>query len=205
MARVAENRAAAQPSSRLQREKYARMLDAATKLGSAQQFDQVQMMDVAEAAGVAIATLYRYFPSKRHLFVGVMSQQIAGMGMLVERTGDTATSRSDAAAGALVTAMQSFMRRPVLGTSMIRAINSGYGPDAVEAARIEQEFAAVLLRAMAIEVPSDLERTLIRLLIQQWFGIAQSCVNDHIDREQAESDIRLACELLLAPMAAGRG
>jgi len=85
MPRLADFRLPAEPSSALQRAKYERMLQAATELGAVYDFDHVQMHEVARRAGVAIATLYRYFPSKTHLFVNVMLSEIAKMSHNLER------------------------------------------------------------------------------------------------------------------------
>ncbi len=79
MPRVAEARDAAEPSSAEQRARFARMLDAAAQLGAEKDLERVQMHEVAKLAGVAIGTLYRYFPSKTHLFVAVMVDQIDQM------------------------------------------------------------------------------------------------------------------------------
>ncbi|MDM2036480.1 helix-turn-helix domain containing protein, partial [Mycobacteroides abscessus] len=65
-------RPAAMPSTRRQHEQYKRMLDAAEELAMTRELDHVQMHDVAKHANVAIGTLYRYFPTKRHLFVSAL-------------------------------------------------------------------------------------------------------------------------------------
>ncbi|HUF83553.1 MAG TPA: TetR family transcriptional regulator, partial [Acidimicrobiia bacterium] len=44
-----------------------RVLDAAMKLAAEGGYDAVQMRDVAQEAGVALGTIYRYFASKDHL------------------------------------------------------------------------------------------------------------------------------------------
>src|SRR3954465_11475369 len=51
-----------------------RILDAAMELASDGGWDAVQMREVAERAGVALGTLYRYFPSKVHLLVSVLGR-----------------------------------------------------------------------------------------------------------------------------------
>lgn len=80
MPRVAENRPAAEPQSPGQKARYARILSVTARLGAERGLEHVQMHDVAKEAGVAIATLYRYFPSKTHLFTAIMSAQVDHMG-----------------------------------------------------------------------------------------------------------------------------
>ncbi|KAA0116031.1 TetR/AcrR family transcriptional regulator [Mycolicibacterium sp. P9-22] len=45
---------------------------AAQALLKAQDYDQIQMRDVADAADVALGTLYRYFSSKEHVYAAVL-------------------------------------------------------------------------------------------------------------------------------------
>jgi AcrR family transcriptional regulator len=49
-----------------------RIIMAGFELLLAGDYDSVQMRDVADRAGVALATVYRYFPSKEHLFGHVL-------------------------------------------------------------------------------------------------------------------------------------
>ncbi|HNM97251.1 MAG TPA: TetR family transcriptional regulator, partial [Marmoricola sp.] len=61
--------------SSAQRERRRRILDATIALASKGGFDAVQMRAVADAADVALGTLYRYFPSKIHLLVSALAVQ----------------------------------------------------------------------------------------------------------------------------------
>jgi AcrR family transcriptional regulator len=64
-----------QPGVRLPRTRQARrerIVTAGFELLLAADYDSVQMRDVAERAGVALATVYRYFPSKEQLFGHVL-------------------------------------------------------------------------------------------------------------------------------------
>src|SRR5262250_2259412 len=62
-------------SSAAQRERRQRILDATLALASRGGYDAVQMRAVADRAGVALGTLYRYFPSKIHLLVSALARE----------------------------------------------------------------------------------------------------------------------------------
>jgi AcrR family transcriptional regulator len=51
-----------------QRERRQRIVDAAAALMVEVDYEKIQVKDVADAGGVALGTLYRYFNSKDHLF-----------------------------------------------------------------------------------------------------------------------------------------
>ena len=76
MPRIAADRSRAAPVSRGQVARRQRILAAAAELGASADFDRVQMLEVAGEADVAIGTLYRYFPSKTHLFAAVFAAEI---------------------------------------------------------------------------------------------------------------------------------
>src|SRR5215468_9477033 len=62
-------------SSAAQRQRRQRILDATLALASKGGYEAVQMRAVAERAGVALGTLYRYFPSKIHLLVSGLARE----------------------------------------------------------------------------------------------------------------------------------
>ena len=49
-----------------------RIVDAGLSLLGERAYDKIQVKDVAEAANVALGTLYHYFSSKEHLFAEVL-------------------------------------------------------------------------------------------------------------------------------------
>ncbi|MBL7499562.1 TetR/AcrR family transcriptional regulator [Frankia sp. CNm7] len=49
-----------------------RIVDAARSLLEKQEYEQIQIRDVAAAAGFALGTVYRYFSSKEHLYAAVL-------------------------------------------------------------------------------------------------------------------------------------
>jgi AcrR family transcriptional regulator len=88
--------APAVPSTRPQQARYDRVVAAATEALSAGGREAVQMKDLAQRAGVSLATLYRYFPSKEYvlLAVSLARYQEAAHKVLAEvPRGDTARER----------------------------------------------------------------------------------------------------------------
>jgi len=55
-----------------QRARRERIIDSALELLACTPYEKIQMREVAEDAGVALGTLYRYFNSKEHLFASVV-------------------------------------------------------------------------------------------------------------------------------------
>ncbi len=66
----------AAPLTERQEARRARILHASARLARRGGFDAVQMREVAESSNVALGTLYRYFPSKVHLLVATMQDQL---------------------------------------------------------------------------------------------------------------------------------
>ena len=67
---LASRRPASLPAHLRQRRD--RIVTAALELLAEDDYDKVQMRDVAERAGVSLGTVYRYFTSKEHLYVAAL-------------------------------------------------------------------------------------------------------------------------------------
>lgn len=196
MPRIAAMREPALPVSADQKERYARILRAAARLGSLHGSDRMQMNDVAKEAGVAIATLYRYFPSKTDLFVGLLNNQVntlRSMPVVGARLG------SEAVAETLVVASRRLMERPRLATAMLHANNSAQLSVGRAGSSASQAFHLVLFRALGVAEATTEDQRMVRLIEQSWYGSLVSVLNEVITMEECEDDIRLTCRLLLGP------
>ena len=203
MPRIAEARQPAEPSSAEQKDRYRRILRAASRLGAEHGFERMQMHDVAKEAGVAIATLYRYFPSKTDLFIGILHRQVDRLSQ-----DDVATaasgSRADAVADILVAASRRMLERPQLTSAMLQANNAAQLQGGREYTEANIAFHRVLLTALGVPAggdrePDEEDQRMVRIAEQTWYGILVSALNGVIDLPQAELDIRLASRLLLGP------
>lgn len=205
--RIAEPRDAAEPVSAEQKARHARILEAAARLGSEKEFERVQMHEVAKLAGVAIATLYRYFPSKTHLFVGVMIYQVDQMERVApERSVSPATSPQEAVYDTLLRATRALLRRPLLSSAMIQAMGQARATEIPDVAKVDRHFRDVLYGAAGMdpETVTGSDAVAIRVLLYTWFGIVQPCLNGRISAPDAEADMWVACRLLLGELSTAR-
>jgi AcrR family transcriptional regulator len=69
--------------STAQRARRETILKVAIELLDERDYEQIQVREIAEAAGVALATLYRYFPSKEQLYANAFVAWGAPFGALV--------------------------------------------------------------------------------------------------------------------------
>ncbi len=108
--------------SRSQTQRRKRIVQTAAALAVRGGVEAMQMRSVAERAGVALGTLYRYFPSKMDLVVAVVTEELDLLeGGIVRRppTADTAAGR---AVDVLLRATRGLMREPELADALVRSL-----------------------------------------------------------------------------------
>src|ERR1044072_7149367 len=76
MPRIAQRRPAAAPVTEDQEARRAAILKAAVRLGRTKEIDRISAQAIAAEAGVPLRTLYRYYPSKHHVFAAVLTSQV---------------------------------------------------------------------------------------------------------------------------------
>jgi AcrR family transcriptional regulator len=108
--------------SRSQHQRRKRIVQAAAALASRGGVEAMQMRTVAERAGVALGTLYRYFPSKMDLVVAVVAEEIDLLETSIQRRPPRAATPARRAVDVLMRATRGLMREPELADALVRSL-----------------------------------------------------------------------------------
>lgn len=99
------------PSQQARRQ---RIVDAGLTLLREREYEKIQVKDVAEAANVALGTVYRYFSSKEHIFAEVLVAWAAGMGTNISRHPLKGTTDAERLVEVYHRSVRAFQRQPSL-------------------------------------------------------------------------------------------
>ena len=108
--------------SRSQTQRRKRIVQTAAALAVRGGVDAMQMRSVAERAGVALGTLYRYFPSKMDLVVAVVTEELDLLEGGIVRRPPTADTPAGRAVDVLLRATRGLMREPELADALVRSL-----------------------------------------------------------------------------------
>ena len=183
--------------SAAQRERRKRILDATLALASKGGYDAVQMRAVAERADVALGTLYRYFPSKIHLLVGALTEEMDQIQDKLDRKpipGDTPAERMLFVLGRVTRNMQ---RDPMLTEAMTRAFMFADPSAAAEVNTVAQQMTRMFTRAMHDGEPSADDIAIARVIGDVWLSNLVAWVTRRASADDVTSRLELAARLLL--------
>jgi TetR/AcrR family transcriptional regulator, cholesterol catabolism regulator len=184
-------------SSAAQRERRQRILDATLALASKGGYEAVQMRAVADRAGVALGTLYRYFPSKIHLLVSGLAREFERNQEKLDRMpipGDTPYDRMLYVLGRMTRAMQ---REPMLTEAMTRAFMFADPSAAAEVNTVARLMEHMFTRAMHEGEPSADETAIARVIGDVWLSALVAWVTRRASADDVSSQLELAARLLL--------
>ena len=196
MARIPNGRKPAEAQTPEEVERRQGLLAAAALLVERDGYERVQMTEIARTAGVAIGTLYRYFPSKAKLFEVALYEEMALFA--AEWTESPSSDRIGEVADHLVLLTRQIAGRPRLAAAMFHASMAGYATATVEErGRTEMPLPRRILEAVGIDNPTAMDLERAQLLRDAWWSILVKIVVGHLAFESGESQLRLACRLLL--------
>jgi AcrR family transcriptional regulator len=182
-----------------QRARRGRILQAAAELATEGGFDAVQMREVAERADVALGTLYRYFPSKIHLLVSVLADEMEELHGRLKGASAGPESPAERVSAVLQRAVRALGRNPNLYGAVVRAMMFGDESTTAENTVVSSRMEAIITRAMTYGVgePTEEDFAIARLIGKVWLADILSWLAGRSDVEQMESDLELAVRLLV--------
>lgn len=201
MGRSAVARLAAEPISPGQVARARRIIKVATAHAALHGLEGMQMADVARDAGVAIGTLYRYFPGKVQLLGAVMRTQIMHLQVRVQRV--EGQDPIQAVATMLGDTVKYMRDRRTLFVALLQAVtNLGVVENSDIALDVDEAFGRMVCDLAGLDLDDPDDAMAVTLLLKCWFGIMQGALSGRSDLETARAEIALACRLLLPTRAA---
>lgn len=180
-----------------QAERRQRILAAATALAARGGYEAVQMREVAEAASVALGTLYRYFPSKVHLLVAVMQDQLGRLLEQVSRHPPVGEDPADRVAETLTRAFHALQREPQLAEAMVRALSFADRSVGAEVDEVGRLTSAIILHAIGgAASPDERQRAAVRVIAHTWHSALLSWLCGRASLAEVRADLRTAAQLL---------
>ena len=190
--------------SAAQRARRRRILDAAAYLAGKGGFEQVQMRAVAERADVALGTLYRYFPSKIHLLVSVLGQQLEEAADTLERHAVPGATSADRVMHVLERTTRALQREPHLTEALTRAFVFADASASAESHVVGIQVTRMLLRAMrepgtahSLE-PTTRELDVVKVVGDVWLASLVQWVTGRRSTDDITRSLDVAVRLLLS-------
>lgn len=186
---------ASPPLTERQEARRRRILHASAQLASRGGFDAVQMREVAESSQVALGTLYRYFPSKVHLLVATMQDQLQHMHATVRKRPPSSDLPSERVAETLMRAFRALQREPHLADAMVRALTFADRSVSPEVDQVSRQTTAIILDAMELDDPTPQQLSAVRVIEHTWHSALITWLSGRASIAQVKIDIETVCRL----------
>ncbi|MTE18831.1 TetR family transcriptional regulator [Streptomyces sp. TRM43335] len=187
----------AAPLTERQEARRRRILEASAELARRGGFEAVQMREVAESSNVALGTLYRYFPSKVHLLVATMYDQLERLHGTLHSRPPREAEPAARVAQTLLRAFRSLRRDPNLADAMLRAFTFADRSAGPEVDAVSRLTAAIVLDAMGRREPPTPELlSVVRVVGHTWHSALIAWISGRASVEQVHTDIGTVCALI---------
>ncbi|UNS96817.1 TetR family transcriptional regulator [Streptomyces tubbatahanensis] len=194
------------PLTERQEARRSRILHASAQLARRGGFDAVQMREVADSSHVALGTLYRYFPSKVHLLVATMQDQLQHMHETLHKRPPEEMEAAARVAKTLMRAFRALQREPQLADAMVRALNFADRSVSPEVDTVSRLTTAIILDAMGLEGPATPEQlSAVRVIEHTWHSALITWLSGRASIAQVKIDIETVCRLIAVTAPAPEG
>ncbi|MFI8940970.1 TetR family transcriptional regulator [Streptomyces syringium] len=185
------------PLTERQEARRRRILHATAQLAGRGGFDAVQMREVAESSSVALGTLYRYFPSKIHLLVATMQDQLQHLHETLRKRPPTEEEPAARVAQTLMRAFRAMQREPHLADAMVRALTFADRSVSAEVDAASRLTTTIILDAMGLTVPpTPAQLSAVRVIEHTWHSALITWLSGRASIAQVKIDIETVCRLI---------
>ncbi|UYP19641.1 TetR family transcriptional regulator [Rhodococcus sp. Z13] len=167
-----------------QRARYMRIIASARELAAEGGYDAVQMRAVADRSGVALGTVYRYFPSKNHLLVVALVLEFEAATERFTGGDIPGDGSAERIMNVLRAAVSRLAERPLLYDALVRAAMFADATSAPELDRLGQVLTELFAKAADIEVVTEEVLNAVRIVADVWMS---SLVSWAAGRQSAEA------------------
>ena len=177
-----------------------RILDATVELASGGGFEAVRMRAVAGRSGVALGTLYRYFPSKIHLLVSALARQFEETSANLGRRTIPGKTPAERVNYVLSRATRGMQKDPHLTEALTRAFMFADASVQAEIHRVGMLLTSMLTRAMHPEGRDELTEedvAIARVIGDVWLSALVGWVTGRSSAAETGQQIEVAVKLLL--------
>jgi AcrR family transcriptional regulator len=165
--------------------------------------DALQMKDLSQRAGVSVATLYRYFPAKDHVLLGILlSRYSSALARVATEIPAGATAR-ERVTSHLLREFRAEQREPRLTAALSRVISETRRSYSEVIEQVEHLHLLMLEHVAGGGAPISAEQRQLLPVVQAIFGAAtRRWLAGVSSPAQARFEIRVGCKLLDLPDAA---
>jgi len=189
------------------------IVDAAVALAEQGGFEGVRLRDVAEASGVALGTLYKYFRSKEDVLLFALQEEMEKLeAALAARParGDDAVER---VTDLFARATRGLTRRPNLARAALRAVAAGEPELAAKVAGFHLRTVRLVVASLraepaprgggAGELGDERENAIASILDHVWFALLVGWAGGLHGTREVNERMRAAARLLVGEPAGG--
>jgi AcrR family transcriptional regulator len=185
-------------STSAQNERRRRIIDATIALATKGGYEAVQMRTVAEKAGVALGTLYRYFPSKIHLLVTGLAREFEKAQEKLNRQKIPGDTQEERVLFVLHRSTRALQRNPQLTEAMTRAFMFADTSAAREVDIVATLAEQFFTKPMAEGEPTEEDRAIARVITDVWMSNLAAWVTRRASATDVSNRLELAVRLLLS-------
>jgi AcrR family transcriptional regulator len=181
-----------------QEDRRQRVIDVAFELGAEGGYEAVQMREVAATAGVALATIYRYFSSKDHLLAAAMTQWASQLRSRVQEEPPQGDTPADQLAELFKRACRAMERQPKLSMALVRALSAA-DPGVNESSGAVQRQIASMGDEILRDLDPQVRAEIFAVVGHVWYSTLVGWANGRRDFDWVVSQLEQAVHVLVDP------